>query len=329
MTLLNVSGNSAAIESTIWKKDADYLVNRNAILVIQHNPGARSYTGPEVTNSTPDQPVDINASSLLNKTPEQDPAPVCRLLLHSDPEGALIYVDGIYQGKTTPSVVEMNPSVERRIRFELDGFVPVERELNVTNDTTVCEHLYSDVYSTKWRSEELVQEREKTHNGGLFINSRPKPAIISLNGVQVSQRTPAVISGLKEGTYKVRLSFEQTDPFLREKAEIKFQDQEVHVYPYCIVPVDVAANTSPLQEIIIDSPDLRGEPFTVNGRINLKSIPDTIITPLSDSFITVFHNMSYVSYSLPSLLHNDHYLIIQPRKHNDLNVFVDSSPRGV
>ncbi len=162
----------------------------------------------------------------------------------------------------------------------------------------------------------------------MFINSRPGPALISLNGVQWSQRTPAVISGLKEGTYTVRLSYEQSDPYIREKAEIKFQDQEVYVHPYCIVPVDVAANTSPMKEIIIDSRDLRGEPFTVNGRMPEKSIPDTVSTPLFDSFITVFHNRSYVSYSLPILVNNEHYLIIQPRKYNDLNVFVDSRPRG-
>ena len=60
------------------------------------------------------------------------------------------------------------------------------------------------------------------------------------------QRTPAVIYGLKEGTYTVRLSLEQTDPVLREKADIKFEDQEVYVPPFSIVPVDVAANNSQL-----------------------------------------------------------------------------------
>jgi hypothetical protein len=142
------------------------------------------------------------------------------------------------------------------------------------------------------------------------------------------QRTPAVISGLKEGTYTVRLSFEQADPFIREKADIKFQDQVVDVLPYCIIPVDVTANTSPLQEIIIDSRDLRGEPFTVNGRMPEKNIPDIITTPLFDSFITVFHNESFVSYSVPIFINNDHYLVIQPRKYNNLNVFIDSRPRG-
>ena len=51
-------------------------------------------------------------------------------------------------------------------------------------------------------------------------------------------------------------------------------------------------------------------------------------SPLFDSFITVFHNRSYVSYNLPIFLNNERYLTIQPRKYDDLNVFVDSRPRG-
>jgi len=250
------------------------------------------------------------------------------LPLHSDPEGALIFIDGIYLGKTTPYTFEVNPGDEQRIRLELDGFVPAERNLTVTNDTAVCEHLYSEVYSTKGRSEEMVLEREKTHNGGLYINSRPRPAIISIDGIEMPQRTPAVIYGLKEGTYTVKLSVEQSDPILREKSDIRFEDQEVYVHPYCIMPVDVAANSSPLREIIIDSRDLRGEPFTVNGHAIQKTLPDRISTPVFDAFITVFHNLSYVSYTLPTLLNEDHYLMIEPRQHYDLNVFVDSRPRG-
>ena len=40
-SFLNLSGNSASIESTIRKMDADYLVNRNAILVIEQNQKCR------------------------------------------------------------------------------------------------------------------------------------------------------------------------------------------------------------------------------------------------------------------------------------------------
>ena len=325
---LNVSGNSALIESTIRKMDADYLVNRNAILLIDRQKSSEGDTLPDPTNLTPDHPVSGNASFPLVTSQILNSTPACRLSLHSNPEGALIYVDGTYLGKTTPITLEINSSEEHTIRLELDGFLPVERNLTVTNDTTVCEDLYSEVYSTKWRSDEMVPDRDGTSHGGLYINSRPGPAIIFLDGIRMPQRTPAVIHGLKEGIYTVRLSLEQTDPFLREKADIKFTDQEVYVHPFCIVPVDVAANSSPLHEIIIDSRNLRGEQFTVNGYAIRKTIPDKIAAPVSESFITIFYNQSYVSFRLPVTLNDDRYLMFEPREHYDLGIFVDSSPRG-
>jgi hypothetical protein len=325
---LNLSGNSASIESTIRKMDADYLVNRNAILVIEQHRSAGADTESNPTNVIPDQSIFVNSSFPLNTTLTSNSTPTCSLSLHSNPEGALIFIDGSYLGKTTPYVLEENPGDRHTVRFELDGFVPAERNLIVMNDTIVCESLYSDVYSTKGRSDEMLPERDKTRHGGLYINSRPRPAFISLDGVQMPQKTPAVIYGLKEGTYTVRLSFGKTDPFIREKSDIQFEDQEVYVYPYCIVPVDIAANSFLSREIIIDSHDLRGEPFTVNGQAIRKIIPDKITTPVFNSFITIFQNQSYVSYNLPVMINDDHYLLIEPRQHYNLSVFVDSSPRG-
>ena len=327
-SFLNLSGNSASIESTIRHMDADYLVNRNAILVTGQPASAGADPDTNLTDLTPGQPVLGNSSPLSDQLVTSNSTPTCRLSLHSDPEGALIFIDGNYLGKTTPLTVEINSSDQRRIRLELDGFAAAERNITVTNDTTVCEHLYSDVYSTKGRSDEMVPERDTTRHGGLYINSRPRPAIISLDGIQMPQKTPSVIYGLKEGTYTVRLSFEQADPFLREKSDIQFEDRKVYVYPYCVVPVDIAANSSPLREIIIDSSDLRGEPFTVNGHAFQKTIPDKITTPVFESFITVFHNQSYVSYNLPVMINEDHYLMIEPRPHHDLSIFVESNPRG-
>jgi Protein of unknown function (DUF3344)/PEGA domain len=325
---LNLSGNSGSIESTIRKMDAEYLVNRNVILVIEQNRSAGTDTKPDTANVTGNQSIFANSSSSLNASMSGNGTPTCRLSLHSDPEGALIFIDGTYLGKTTPWSVEINSSEQHTIRLELDGFLPAERNLTITNDTTVCEYLYSDVHFTKGRSDETVLEREKTRHGGLYINSRPSPAIITLDGMQMPQITPAVIYGLKEGTYTVRLSFEQSDPFLREKTDRQFVDQEVTVYPYSIVPVDIAANNSPLREIIIDSHDLRGEQFTVNGHAIQKTIPDKITTPVFDAFITMFQNQSYVSYTLPITIDEDHYLMIEPRPYLNLTVFVNSNPQG-
>ncbi|MDD1698016.1 MAG: DUF3344 domain-containing protein, partial [Methanoregula sp.] len=170
-SFLNLSGNSASIESSIRRMDADYLVNRNVILVTGQPMNTGTETEANLTDLTSNQAFFENSSSLSDSLLSLDSTPICRLSLHSDPEGALIFIDGNYLGKTTPHTVDIKSSDQRRIRFELDGFAPAERNITVTNDTTVCEHLYSDVYSTKGRSDEMVPERDTTRHGGLYINS--------------------------------------------------------------------------------------------------------------------------------------------------------------
>ena len=307
--------------------DPDYLVNRNAILVIEHY-GNESVAAEPVSATVTSSSGFMNAALPFNSTLSPDYPEPCSLSLHSNPEGALIFVDGIYLGKTTPYTLELPPGDSHGIRIELDGYVPAERNLTITNDTLICEHLYSSVHPTRGLSDAPILIPEKTSHGGLYINSRPRPAGISLDGMQMPQRTPAVIFGLKEGSYTVQLSAGQSDPLMRDRSDIQFEEQEVHVYPDVIVPVDVAATTSPLREIILDSHHLRGEQFTVNGQTIKKTIPGTITTPVFDSFITIFQNQSYVSYPLPVTMNEDQYLAIEPRQYQNLNIFVDSSPRG-
>ena len=177
------------------------------------------------------QPTERNPASttpLMPDLPDSSPLPVynltpkstqtCRLSLHTNPEGALIFIDGLYLGKTTPYVLQENPGDQHTIRFELDGFVPAERNLTLHNDTMLYQYLYANVfvYSAKGRSVELAQERDMTRHGSLFVKSRPGPAVITINGIQMPQKTPAIISSLKEGPYTVRLSLEP-DPFSKGK----------------------------------------------------------------------------------------------------------------
>jgi len=324
---LNGSGNSVSIQSTIRKIDADYLVNRNAILLIEQNRTAGTINESISGNVTPVKPVLPASLSTLISTMAPNSSSTCRLTLHSNPEGAMIFIDGSYLGKTTPYVLEENPGDQHTIRFELEGFVPVERNLTVHNDTLLCENMYSEVHSTKGRSDELVQDRDLTRHGSLYVNSRPSGAIVSIDGALMSRKTPAIIYGLKEGPYTVRLSL-GPDPSSMGGSDITFEDQEVYVHPYGIGLVDVAANTSRSAEIIVDSRSLRGELITVNGHGNQKTIPSRITAPLFGSFITVYYNQSYISYPVPSPLNEDHYLVIEPRRHYNLSVFVDSTPGG-
>ncbi|HOX35987.1 MAG TPA: PEGA domain-containing protein [Methanoregulaceae archaeon] len=325
---LNTTGNSVAVESAIRKDGADYLVTRNAVLVVQQNRtkdaafdpnptgNLAPVTGPE---ASPSNPATGNVTAL--------PAS-CRLSLHSDPEGALIYLDGEYQGTTTPFTFEVINGEEYAIRLEREGFIPAERIINVSSDMTVREKLYSDVYSTRGRSSEIPAERNATANGGLYVHSRPSPAAIAIDGTLMSRRTPAIFYGIEQGSHVVRLSLVYADPDLEDNAEIVFDPREVAVLPHCIVPVDVAANISPLRDVIIDSRSLRGEMFTVNGNIAQKTIPSRARVPLFDSYATVLYDQSYVSYRFAAELNGDSYIILEPREHYTISLFVDSHPQG-
>ncbi len=194
---VNGSGNSVSVQSTIRKMNSDYLVNRNAILVVEQNRSAGELSPTDKIPALPGVP-DLQAppSTLItNLTPGTS---TFRIALHSNPEGALVFVDGTYMGKTTPYILEADSGKMYTIRFELDGFLPAERNLTVDNDTTLCADLYSEVYSTKGRSDELIEDREMTHSGGLYINSRPGPAVISLDGIQMPRKTRLSSMDLKK-----------------------------------------------------------------------------------------------------------------------------------
>jgi hypothetical protein len=68
--------------------------------------------------------------------------------------------------------------------------------------------------------------------------------------------------------------------------------------------------------------------FTLNGYLLNATVPAKVSAPLSNSFITIHENESYVSYPIPVLMDEERYLLLKPREHQDLSIAVDSNPRG-
>jgi serine/threonine-protein kinase len=54
-----------------------------------------------------------------------------RLVLNSQPPGAQVFIDGKDSGKRTPAIIPVDPGTYK-VRFELDGFEPAEREMTVS-----------------------------------------------------------------------------------------------------------------------------------------------------------------------------------------------------
>ncbi len=92
MEFLNETANTAGIQSSIRSHDADYIVNRNAFLIVgQKDPDA---TAMVEDNSTYEWEEVVSTSNITETDPSTDEISSVPVFLDSDPEGALLYMDG-------------------------------------------------------------------------------------------------------------------------------------------------------------------------------------------------------------------------------------------
>ncbi|MDD4137291.1 MAG: PEGA domain-containing protein [Methanoregula sp.] len=323
---LNETGNAATIESSIRSQDADYMINRNAILIIEHTDANSSASNTTTSEYVPH----ALPTGVPDDSPGMNESPCCRITLDSDPEGALVSVDGRYTGKTTPYTMDVPKGENHTVRFELDRYVPSEIQFTATNSTSIRPSLYAPVHTTKGRLTEEPEDPDGTRYGGLYIHSRPHNAPISINGISTGKVTPAMFMGLEPGRYTITLGKLQ-DIAISENDRFVFEEQTVWVFPEVITPVDVnGIGHQTISDIIIDSRWFRGKPFTVNGYVNNKTVPAKIRVPLFDSFITIHENESFVSYRIPTptVWDEDRYMLFESRDHQDQSITVTSFPRG-
>lgn len=324
---LNETGNAAEVRSSISTQDADYLVNRNAILVVGfEDPGAsvspvNASSPAQVLRSPPaDIPVAIVAGNMSGGT---------TVSLDTDPGGALIYLDGTYLGKTTPYILDVEPGESHTVRFELDGYVPSETAFADGNETTIHASLYAPVYSQKRRLSVQPEDPDGIRYGGVFVNSRPQGATITVDGIKTGKTTPFMVTGLRPGSHTIGLALDHSDTLARGTGDFFFEETKVVVLQGVLGFIDVNGISHAQQrDLIIDSRQARGVPFSVNGYLSDATIPAKVTAPLFNSFVTIHENESFVSYQLPVLTGDDRYLLLEPRSFQNLAIAVDSDPRG-
>ena len=215
-TYLNETGNTADVQSTIRLQDADYLVNRNAILVVEHQEPNSSAIIQNASMTAESQHAPF--TDAVDMHPIENESHRCQITLESDPDGALVYVDGIYLGKTTPYTLDVIEGDYHTVRFELDGYVPSETSFTATNSTSIHASLYTPVHTTKGRLTEMPEDPDGIRYGGLAVNSRPNGAMISIDGISTGKTTPSVIMGLEPGSHTIKLGQDLRIPVTRRKA---------------------------------------------------------------------------------------------------------------
>jgi hypothetical protein len=324
---INETGNVASVESSIFSQDADYLINRNAILIIQDKDPSAPVSSQNTNATGRDQKAPLtDISDPLIARNENN---YCQLALDTDPEGALIYVDGSYVGKTTPYTFETQRNQSRTIRFELDGYQPSETTVIPANSGIIRTSLYAPVHSTKGRLSEIPEDPDGIRYGGLYVSSRPKDATIFIDGIYTGKKTPSAIMGLEPGKHTVRVVRELSDAASTGKSEFTFEDQSVFVLQGVLVPVDInGIGNTQMDEIIIDSRHSRGLPFTLDGYLFNSTIPAKVRASRLHSFLTIRENESYISYPIPLIENEDRYWLINPRDYQILSISVDTEPRG-
>lgn len=323
---LNETFNTGAVQSTIRAQNADYLVNRNAILVVEQG-GSRSSRGEEKTGT----------SRIVQRAPPESPGDrtqmagsgSCQVTLDSDPAGALIYVDGRYLGKTTPCTIDLETGDYHTVRLELEGYMPSETSFLASNSTSIRTSLYSPVHTTKGRLQDVPKDPDGIRYGGLYISSRPNGALISIDGVSTGRTTPSLFMGMEPGSHTIKLVRELRDQNTKGSAEFVFEEQSALVTAGVLGLVDInGIGYTRLFDVILDSRTSRGVPITLNGYPLNATLPTKISTPKSGSFVTLHENNAYISYSLPILTEDDRYLLLEPRTFQNLSIAVDSDPPG-
>jgi PGF-pre-PGF domain-containing protein len=255
-------------------------------------------------------PIPPTAETMVESTPipepelsepETVPAPDITtmqftLSVLSDPPGALIDLDREYTGKTTPSVFASLPGGNHTIRVYMDGIEPVEETISLLGDDEVLVKLplASSGYST---SPGLLFDWSQNYHGGVYVESFPEGAEIRVDNYKVTQKTPAVIYGLKEGRHTIRVQ--------DAKSVFEPDREQVWVEKNSITKVTFMSGNAELSRSIrLESDEFAMKFFSINGKYRGDRFPKTVeIRGASGSYITVHDNDgSYRSYRIPATI---------------------------
>jgi len=126
----------------------------------------------------------------VSVTPPEPPPPTGKLFVDSDPQGALIYLNGKNTGNITPDTIEWLEGKEYLLTLKKRLFKDYYVSISVTEDSLTSfflnYHTVNDIY------------------GRMIVDSNPRGAEIFLNGVSTGQYTQTTIENLFPGQYNVK-----------------------------------------------------------------------------------------------------------------------------
>lgn len=155
--------------------------------------------------------------------------------------------------------------------------------------------------------------------GGVLVESVPSGAWIILDGKSTGKKTPALFSGLKEGTHRIGVSSALTTDSRSEK---------VWVYPGVLVPVFVDfSSVLPEATIQVESGTGDTVAFTVNGILPDVTTPAQVTITDTESFVAVTSDEGSRTYPV-TYRRDGGTLTLTPSVCGACTVAVTSDPAG-
>jgi serine/threonine-protein kinase len=158
----------------------------------------------EVVNATAAVPAPVSPAAAVPEPAPEAAAPppkaspavaVGRIVIQSEPSGALAYIDGRRVG-TTPVTAQDVPLGGHDVRVTRSGYAPAEERVTLTADAR------SRTVRVRLRRGSSGAAEPVIGTGSLEVDSRPRGARVTVDGRPVGQ-TPVRVPELSPGDHKV------------------------------------------------------------------------------------------------------------------------------
>lgn len=282
--------------------------------------GGVAYSPAPAAPSTP-------APTPVPAMPETSTGGKATILIVSDPAGAAISIDGVAIGRVTPfDAAGISPG-NHTVRLDLEGYAPAEIPVLVTGNANLSISLAA-AGGDAWAAPEpapaempvQAADDDSSGFGGISVASVPRGAEITLDGKELSEQTPYVIFGLRDGSHTVQVS--------HDKFSFPIRSKNVWVYRGLITGVTFDQTTDVRKRIRVESGECTGDEFTVNGRYPVFRIPAEVEFREIGSFIVIRHNGSYLSKPVSDFLNPGDTLAVRANGGVHPGLMVKTVPPG-
>lgn len=157
--------------------------------------------------------------------------------------------------------------------------------------------------------------------GGIYVSSYPGEADIYVDGRKTRFITPSVIYGLKEGPHTVSVK--------KDKNTYPESSRECYVEGGWVVPVSFTQDPLITRTLPLEIKGFSSDQITINGQAPPVYPGSSLEVMGQDAFVTVLHNASFLSYTIPSILQTGGlFSIREDSPHRYPWVEVISNPAG-